>query len=189
MLIFYAHPNKDGHCGEILRKVQEGLAEKMIDYELIDLYAINYDPVLKPEEHYTSGHRDISPENQKMQEKIKKESRFIFIYPTWWNSAPAILKGFIDRVFTSGFAFRYEKNFPKALLSGRAVVFTSTGGPRIVSKFYFRDGSVKFLTRDVLGFCGIKAKGFVIDRATKLTDKQKERINKKIGIALKYLAK
>lgn len=187
MLIIYAHPNKDGHCGYILQKTIEILEGKNISYELIDLYAINYDPALKPEEHYTSGHRKISPENKVFQEKIKNERRFIFIYPTWWNSVPAILKGFIDRIFTSRFAFYYEKIFPKALLSGKASVLASTGGSRIISKFYFRDGSIKFMTRDVLGFCGIKSKAFVIDNATKLTEKQKNKISKKVKSAIDYL--
>lgn len=187
MLIIYAHPNKEGHCGYILQNVIEGLQEKNIEYELLDLYAMHYDPILKPEEHYTSGHREISLENQKLQEKIKQESKFIFIYPTWWNSAPAILKGFTDRIFTSRFAFYYEKGLPKSLLSGKAAVMTSTGSPRLISKLYFKDGSVKFLTRDVLKFCGIKSKAFVIDRATKFTDNQKTKIAHKVKAALEYL--
>lgn len=187
MLIIYAHPNKDGHCGYILQQVLEGLAERNMSYELLDLYAMKYDPVLQPEEHYSSGYRAVSPENQTIQQTISHENRIIFIYPTWWNSAPAILKGFIDRVFTARFAFYYKYGFPRPLLSGKAAVFTSTGGPRIISKLYFRDGSVKFLTRDVLGFCGIKSKAFVIDRATTLTDKQKKRIAKKANAALDYL--
>ncbi|MEI7424758.1 MAG: NAD(P)H-dependent oxidoreductase [Candidatus Staskawiczbacteria bacterium] len=187
MLIIYAHPNKDGYCGYILQNITKRLSERNINYELLDLYAMNYDPVLKAEEHYTSGHREVSLENQKIQEKIKNESRFIFIYPTWWNSTPAILKGFIDRIFTARFAYYYKNGIPMPLLSGKAVVLTSTGGPRLISKLYFKDGSVKFLTRDVLKFCGIKSKYFVIDRATKITDKQKEKINQKVENALNYL--
>lgn len=188
MLIIYAHPNKDGHCGEMLKKVIEHLKEQQLNYELLDLYAMNYDPVLKPEEHYTSGHREISPENQKIQELIKNESRFIFIYPTWWSNPPAILKGFMDRVFTPRFAYYYDKGLPHSLLSGKAAVLTSTGGPRIISKFYFNDRSTKFLTHDVLKFCGIKAKAFVVDLANKLTDGQREKINQKVKEALDYLA-
>ena len=187
MLIIYAHPNKDGHCGYILEQGIDGLTKNNISYELLDLYELNFDPVLKAEEHYTSGHREVSLENQKIQAKIKSERQFIFIYPTWWNSPPAILKGFVDRVFTARYAYYYEKGLPKPLLAGKASVLTSTGGPRIISKFYFNDSAIKFLTRDVLGFCGIKAKAFVIDRATKLTDKQKEKIDKKVKAALGYL--
>ena len=188
MLIIYAHPNKLGHCGQILKEVISGLEKKKVNYELLDLYAMNYDPVLKDDEHYTSDHREVSPENSALQAKIKNSGKFIFIYPAWWNSAPAILKGFIDRIFTARFAYYYKNGLPKTLLSGKAAVIVSTGSPRIVTKFIYKDGSIKLLTRDTLKFCGIKAKGFVIDRATKLTDKQKSKIAKKVKSALDYLA-
>lgn len=187
MIIVYAHPNKEGYCGYTLKEVINGLEKRFLRYELFDLYAMNYDPILKPEEHYTSGKKKISSENIKIQEKIKNENRFIFIYPTWWNSVPAILKGFVDRVFTPKFAFYYEGGIPHSLLSGKAAVFTFTGGPRIISVLYFKDSAVKFMTRDVLRFCGIKSKAFVTDRATKITDKQRKEISRNVERALKYL--
>ena len=187
MLIIYAHPNKDGHCGQILKIVEDSFKEKSIDYELVDLYDIGYNPVLKPEEHYTSGHREISPENFKMQEKIKNTDKFIFIYPNWWSGPPAILKGFIDRVFTSRFAFYYENGLPKPLLSGKASVIISMGSPRIISMLLFNDNSVKFLTHYVLKFCGVKAKGFIIDSANKLTEKQKRKTLKNVEKAIRYI--
>ena len=185
MLIIYAHPNKDGHCGYMLQKTIEALDKKGLPYELIDLYAINYDPVLKPNEHYTSGHKDVSPENQIIQQKIKNEDRFILIYPTWWNAPPAILKGFVDRTFTSHFAYYYDYGIPRPLLSGKAAVFSSTGGPSLL---WFNTGAVTFLTQGVFKFCGIKSKGFLINRATRLTESQKAKIDRAVTGGLNYLA-
>jgi len=91
-------------------------------------------------------------------------------------------------VFTARFAYYYKDGLPKTLLSGKAAVIVSTGSPRIVTKFIYKDGSIKLLTRDTLKFCGIKAKGFAIDNATKLTDKQKGKIAKKVKNALDYLS-
>ncbi len=187
MLIIYAHPNKEGHCGYILEKITEDLKAKGVGHQLLDLYTMNYDPVLKPEEHYTSGKTRVSEQNLQIQEMIKKEDRFVIIYPTWWNSAPAILKGFVDRVFVARFAFYYDKGLPKKILSGKAAVITTTGGPRIITKFFYKDGSKNFLVRDVLGFCGIKAKGFVIDNAKRLSDRQKNKIEKTVRRALAHL--
>ena len=187
MLIIYAHPNKTGHCGLMLEEVKLSLDKKKINYDILDLYEMKYDPVLTNEEHYTSEHYNISESNKKIQEQIKAENKFIFIYPTWWNSAPAILKGFIDRIFVKRFAFKYEGKIPKGLLNGKAVIFTSTGGPRLLTKLYYKDGIVKFLTRDVLSFCGIKAKGFVVDNASTFNDAQKLKVKKKIIKGLDYL--
>jgi len=47
MLIIYAHPNKNGHCGYILQQVQKELENKKISFQILDLYQENYNPVLK----------------------------------------------------------------------------------------------------------------------------------------------
>ncbi|MBN2435760.1 MAG: NAD(P)H-dependent oxidoreductase [Spirochaetes bacterium] len=187
MLIVYAHPNREGHCGEILRAVKSRLNKMNISYELLDLYAMHYDPVLKPEEHYTSGHRDVSKENETIQGLFKNESRFIFIYPTWWNGMPAILKGFFDRLMIPRFAYSYEKTIPVKLLSGKAAVFSSFGGPRVFGKFYAGDRSLKQVSKDILAFCGIRAKCYAIDNARKLTASQSKKIERKVNKALSRL--
>jgi len=186
MLIIYAHPNKLGHSGKILQEVISFLNKKNQEYKILDLYEMNYNPILSQAEHYTSGNKNVSDENKKIQELIKNNNQFIFIYPTWWNNMPAILKGFIDRVFVSGFAFRYEGKFPKKLLTGKALVFSTTGGPRIFSKFIVGDRALKVLKNDVLGFCGIKAKGYSIDGANQLNDKQLMKIGKTVGQGMSY---
>lgn len=183
ILIIYAHPNKDGFCGEILKNVIKNVK----NCEILDLYAMEFNPVLQSEEHYTSGHYKVSKENKEIQKKIKNTDKFIFIYPTWWQNMPAILKGFLDRIFTSKFAFKYEGNFPKGLLSGKALVFTTTGAPLFYQLFFKCNRSVKVLTKDTLNFCGIKTKYYVIGSANKINEKRKEEIQKVVKKALKYL--
>jgi len=129
MLIIYAHPNKKGHCGYILEQVKKRLDKKREKYKILDLYQMKYDPLLKDEEHYTSGSHKVSKNNKIIQKKIKKSKKLIFIYPTWWNNMPAILKGFVDRVFIPKFAFSYKGNFPIGLLKGLANVYINKEGP------------------------------------------------------------
>jgi NAD(P)H dehydrogenase (quinone) len=164
------------------------LTKRERDYELIDLYTIDYDPRLREEEHYTSGNYVISEENKIFQKKIAEAKYLIFIYPTWWQNMPAILKGFVDRVFTPRFAFRYVHNLPFGLLKGRrAVVLTSAGGPRFYTRLFTRDRAMTVLVKDVLRFCGIKTKGFGIGNARSMTEKQKAKIDKIVKKAVKYL--
>lgn len=188
MLIIYAHPNKSGHCGYILKIIIEVLKQKNQAYEIIDLYKIGYDPILKQNELYTIGNNDISSLNQEIQAKIKQNDKFIFIYPTWWQNTPAVLKGFFDRVLTRGFAFYFKSKIPVKLLKGKALVFTTTGGPRIYTYLFARDRSIKVVIKDILNFCGIKAKGIIIGNAIKLNDKQKRKIQKVINKKLNYLS-
>lgn len=187
MLIIYAHPNKDGHCGEILKNVIENLNNQKIPYQILDLYEMNYDPVLKNNELYTAGHYDVSEENKKIQKMIAAENRFIFIYPTWWNNMPAILKGFIDRVFTSNFGYKYVNNIPCGLLHGKALIFTSAGAPGFIYRLLLGQRSLKVLMKDSLKFCGIKSRGVLIGRALKLDERRKILIKKTVSKSLKYL--
>jgi NAD(P)H dehydrogenase (quinone) len=182
MLIIYAHPNKNGHCGHILKTTETYLKSNNIDFDLIDLYDNNYNPTLKNSELYTYGNNEISKENKQFQEKIKNEHSFIFIYPSWWNSMPAILKGFIDKVFTSGFAFKYENNLPKGLLNGKAMIFTTTGGPSLYTKLLAKSKCVTLLSDDILKFCGIKSKYELFGSCSKpIDDEYKKLIEEKVA--------
>lgn len=188
MLIIYAHPNHKGHCGYVLKQLMNKLDSKKITHQVIDLYKENYNPVLQPGEHYTSGNYAIAKETKKYQELIKDEEHFVIIYPTWWNGTPAILKGFFDRTLTSRFAFRYNKfGFPKGLLNGKVAVITTTGGPAIAEKLILGNRSLKVVVKETLRFCGLKAKGFMVDQAKELTDKNKQKIRNRVDSALSYL--
>ncbi|MBM3229682.1 hypothetical protein FJZ26_04590, partial [Candidatus Parvarchaeota archaeon] len=106
-LIIYSNPDQvNGHSAALLGFVKTRLSEKGLAYEVIDLYADNFDPVLKQEElrGRPSDRLVLS-----YQEKISRASRLIFIFPVWWYTTPAILKGFIDRVFSAGFAYNFKK--------------------------------------------------------------------------------
>lgn len=187
MLVIYAHPNKDGHCGEILRQIIAGLENKKTPYTLLDLYEMNYDPILHANEHSYSKHYEVSSETLRLQELFKNNDRFIFIYPTWWQSVPAILKGFFDKVFTPKFAFKYVNKFPKGLLRGKAAVISTSGGPIFYIKFFVGDKAIRVVTKNILGFCGIKAKGFHLGNAIKFDDSKKKPISAIVRKVLKFV--
>jgi len=98
---------------------------------------------------------------------------------------PAMLKGFIDRVFTSGFAFKYNtKGMPQGLLKGKkAIVILSTGAPKIASIF-IGDRFRKHIAKDILGFCGIETKVYQVDNARELTETQKKKIKNIVNEAI-----
>ncbi len=186
-LIIYAHPNHDGHNGFLLKTLKEKLKTKNIDFDILDLYQQDYSPVLKGNELYTAEHRDVAAETKIVQEKIKTADRLIFIYPTWWQNMPAILKGFFDRVFISNFAYVYKNGIPFGLLKNkRAAVFTTTSGPAF---FFYLIGkpSLRLVTRYVLLFCGIKSKGFFLGNARKL-EINKIKLNRLAESIVSYLA-
>lgn len=176
-LIVYAHPGHSGHHGYLLNQVQSILDNKKIGYELLDLYKLKYDPILQSEELGGINNQKISEDSVSYQEKIKNSDKLIFIFPTWWQGMPAILKGFFDKVFCSGFAFIYKNGIPIALLKEkRAVVFSATGSPQLINRFLLGNRGMRIIIKNILGFCGIKAKGYTMGSALKLTDKHKKRL-------------
>jgi putative NADPH-quinone reductase len=93
------------------------------------------------------------------QEKIKTADHIVWIYPLWWGMMPAIMKGFIDRVFVPGFAFKYHQNSSKwdKLLKGKTTeIICTLDYPVFVFKLFFGEGGVKVMRKMVLDFCGLK---------------------------------
>ncbi|MCK8638773.1 NAD(P)H-dependent oxidoreductase [Fructobacillus fructosus] len=69
---------------------------------------------------------DKDPYTAKYRDVVKKADFLIFIYPIWWSSMPAILKGLIDRVFVQGYAYRYNGVIPVALLKNKKAWIITT---------------------------------------------------------------
>jgi NAD(P)H dehydrogenase (quinone) len=93
-------------------------------------------------------------------EKLKNADYLIFIFPLWWASCPAILKGWIDRIFSCKFAWDGKKLFSKGLMLGkRAAIFTTVGGDEFE---YSQEGDQQatltqtpsHIHRGSLAFCG-----------------------------------
>lgn len=188
-LIVYGHPKTKGHCSLILENIEKELKKEKVEYDVLDLYKIKYDPILHENEHYTAGNREISKENKRFQDMIKKAKRLIFIYPVWWGSMPAIVKGFIDRVFVSGFGFKRKGNMYEGLLKDKkAAVILTTGAPLFFYKLMGSPAS-KLIKKFILMFCGIKTKVFAIGNANQLTEKQVLKIKKAVRKAIGYLYK
>jgi NAD(P)H dehydrogenase (quinone) len=187
-LIIYAHPNTGGHCAELLKNVIIELKAKKEDYLLWDLYKMKYDPILHGNEHYTRGNYTISKQNQEIQKHIANADKLIFIYPVWWNSMPAILKGFVDRVFTARFAFKFVKSMPVGLLKGKkSVVFITSGASNLFSCIFQGKRAAKIMKKDILQYCGIKTKVFQYGKTLEFNDSSKIKINKLVKKGLNWL--
>jgi NAD(P)H dehydrogenase (quinone) len=104
-LVIYSHPNPQSFCHAILETVKKTLAAKKHDVVVRDLYALGFDPVLKAADFAAiqSGKTcvDIKPE----QDYIVWSDIMTIIHPIWWAGQPAMIKGYIDRVFSYGFAY------------------------------------------------------------------------------------
>lgn len=123
---------------------------------VINLNMLQFDPVLH------GGYRSVQPlesDLEMAQEAILWAEHLTFIYPIWWGSLPAVLKGFLDRVLLPGFAFKYRpsKAFPEKLLKGRSahIVATMDTPPWYFRWIYFAPG-LRQLKKNTLEFCGVQ---------------------------------
>ncbi|MBI5847977.1 MAG: NAD(P)H-dependent oxidoreductase [Nitrospirae bacterium] len=130
-LILYAHPNPKSFNHAIFEAVMDTLAEAGKEVFVRDLYAQNFNPVLSLNDLADMMQGKLPPEVKAEQEYISSADMVIVIYPLWWAGMPAILKGYIDRVFTEGFAYRINGPDLEGLLKGKKVLLiTTTGAPQ-----------------------------------------------------------
>ena len=191
-LIVYAHPKTEGFCSFFVKVVVEYLKNQDIDFKILDLYESGFDPVLKADEHYTSGNRLVSDEVKEIQQKISEASHLIFIYPVWWASMPAVLKGFLDRVFVPHFAFSYSRKgalkwLPVGLLKEKkALVLMSLGSPHVL--YTLLGNPPKRMIKTLgLGFFGMKICVRQVFDARNLSEKRMRSVSKMVVSSLRWL--
>ncbi len=98
---------------------------------LRDLYRMDFDPRLRAEEIPGPDGFQPRPDVLAERELIKDATSFAFFYPVWFNAPPAMLKGYIDRVFGMGFGYGMGQGGNRPLLVGKSMIsFSSSGAPK-----------------------------------------------------------
>ncbi|MBL0741087.1 NAD(P)H-dependent oxidoreductase [Chryseolinea lacunae] len=167
-LVVYAHPNPASLNHHFLQTVVRTLEAGNHHVVVRDLNNLNFNPVLSLE--------DIQQQRKGVvEETVAVEQEFIawaevitFVYPIWWTGMPAILKGYIDRVMSYGFAYRYDQGIQKGLLTGKATIIINTHGKSNAE--YAATGMDRALSltsdKGIYTYCGLDVlKHFFFDRA------------------------
>ncbi len=157
-LMVYSHPNPKSFCHAILETASVALKAKRHEVMVRDLYALGFDPVLKGSdfEGFKSG--KIPSDIRTEQEHIAWADVITFIYPIWWTGLPAMIKGYIDRVYSLGFAYSVGEWGPVGLLTGKkAIIFNTTGTAKeIYDSAGMFDAIKKTSDTGIFNFCGIE---------------------------------
>lgn len=127
-VVIVAHPNPDSFTQSVCHTAVQALEASGHEVKLRDLYKIDFNPLLSVDDFKNSKSGEISEDVKTEQQHIAWADALIVIYPLWWASLPAILKGYVDRVFSYGFAYSMDGNGLQKLLSGKAAVLFTTMG-------------------------------------------------------------
>lgn len=146
ILIVHAHPEPKSFCSAMKDTAVETFQSLGHEVQVSDLHQMNWNPVassndfevrsqpdylvyaLEQRESYKSG--KISPDIQAEIDKLKWCDVLIFNFPMYWFSVPAILKGWIDRVFVSGFCYGGKRFYDQGGLKGKKGLIAFTLGGR-----------------------------------------------------------
>ena len=156
ILIINGHPDKNSLCTEFAASYKRGAETTSKDSTLINLIDLDFNPILR---FGYNQRTELEPDLLKMQEEILKADHLVFVYPTWWGTYPALLKGFVDRVFIPKFAFKYRENsmlWDKLLKGKSARLIVTMDTPKWYYSLVYKNPGHNSMKKGVLEFCGVK---------------------------------
>ncbi|MCP5367469.1 MAG: NAD(P)H-dependent oxidoreductase [Hyphomicrobiales bacterium] len=158
-LVVFAHPRANSFNQRVRDSYLAGLYAGGHQVVLRDLYRMGFDPVFTDADAQALRRGAPPPDIRAEMDHVTAADVITFISPIWWISLPAILKGYVDRVFAYGFAYRHGADgLVEGMLEGKkAVIFTSSGS---TLEHFEKSGKLQAVrTAQDLGtmeFCGIE---------------------------------
>ncbi|MDQ0090992.1 NAD(P)H dehydrogenase (quinone) [Paenibacillus anaericanus] len=182
-LIIYTHPNHQSLSYAFLQEVIRGAQENTTieEVKVLDLYEEGFNPILvfNKQKRRRDMHRD--PDFARYREQLMWADKIIFVYPIWWGRPPAMLMGYIDQMFASGFAYKETgKMLPEGLLKGKSVVCISVmKGPTHYPLLWLNNSHKVLMRKALFNYVGIKkVKFFEFGNMESPKGKHKEKLNK-----------
>ncbi len=181
VLVIDGHPDKQSFCHSLAEKYKKGAELCGAECNVVHLTDLEFTPILQ---HGYRKRTELEPDLLKMWELITNANHLVFVYPNWWGTYPALLKGFIDRLFLPGFAFELRKYWPlpKRLLKGRSARLIATSdNPNWYYALKHRRPGHNSMKRSILGLCGVKPiRITTLAGVTKSTDAQRKLWHEKV---------
>jgi len=155
IVIINGHPNPNSFNFGIAAAYKEGATINGAEVREITIANLKFEPNLK---FGYQKRMELEPDLLQAWEAIQWADHLVWVHPVWWGGLPAIMKGFIDRLFLPGMAFSYRENsiFWDKLLKGKtARIITTLDQPGWYYWLFFGKPSVNQLKKSTLQFCGI----------------------------------
>lgn len=154
--IINGHPHKDSFNFAVAEAYKTGAVASEAEVREIVIRDLDFNPNLQ------FGYRkrmELEPDLLKAWEIIQWADHLVWVHPVWWGGLPAIMKGFIDRLFLPGMAYKYRESsvwWDKLLKGKTAHILTTLDQPGWYYRLFFGRPSVNQLRKSVLEYCGVK---------------------------------
>jgi putative NADPH-quinone reductase len=155
--IIQGHPDPTG--GHLLHALADAYAQAAIgaghEIRRIEVAKLDF-PLLRTQADFETG--ALPPALEQPRQDMRWAEHWVFLFPLWHGTMPALLKGFLEHIFRPGFAMQYkEGGFPKKLLAGRSArIVVTMGMPVLLYRWYFGAFGLRAFERSILRFAGIR---------------------------------
>lgn len=150
------HPNNESFNFALAEAYKKGAENSGAEIKEIIIRDLDFNPNLQ---FGYQKRMDLEPDLIKAWEIIQWADHLVWIHPVWWGGLPAVTKGFIDRLFLPGLAFKYRENsvwWDKLLTGKTAHIITTLDQPSWYYRIFYGRPSINQLKKSTLEFCGIK---------------------------------
>ncbi len=157
IIIINAHPLKDDSlCAALAQSYKAGALKSGANCKLVNLIDLDFDPVMR---YGYKKRMEMEPDLIQIQQDIKDADHLVLVYPNWWATYPAQLKGLFDRAFVPDFAFKYRENSPMwdKLLTGKSArMIVTMDTPGWFYSLFYKNAGHNAVRVGVLEFSGFK---------------------------------
>jgi len=155
-LVVYCHPSEQSLVAAVRDRVVTGLTAGGAEVRLTDLYADGFDPAFSASEWANHLEPGTDPSITSYADDLQWCDTLVLVYPTWWSGQPAMLKGWMDRVWVSGVAWTLPDGAnrlrPGLRNVRRLVAVTTHGSSKFINMVEGESGK-RTLTRSLRTMC------------------------------------
>jgi NAD(P)H dehydrogenase (quinone) len=156
ILVILGVPQRDGYGAALAQAYIDGARERGAQVRELCLGEIEFDACAMTGAPPGPA---LEPDLKQAQQWIRWADHLVFVYPIWWGTIPALLKGFIERVFTPGFSVNFHHDSARwdKLLTGRSArLIVTLNTPSWVYRWWFGRPGHNTMKKTILQFCGVR---------------------------------
>jgi NAD(P)H dehydrogenase (quinone) len=156
ILVVLGHPSNTSFSSALACAYAEAAQAAGHTVRILRMADLKFDAILHGSNPH---HQTLEPDLLAAQASIQWAQHMVWVFPVWWGGVPALLKGFLDRAFTSGYAYQFKpgSSYPVPLLKGRtAHLLVPLDTPPWYYRWVYRMPAIHQMQKTTLAFCGIR---------------------------------